>query len=96
MLGLSPYKCRMCGEARKSRDPRRVLTWRHIPCIRMSSLAQPIAKNNKRSLPSLQQVPPLPTPSACAASVKSASQPSAPEPRRSKRQCRPSARQIES
>ncbi|KAG9097618.1 hypothetical protein FRC07_010757, partial [Ceratobasidium sp. 392] len=70
--------------------------WRHIPCIRISSLAQPIAKNNKRSLPLLQQVSPLPTPSACAASVKSASQPSAPEPRRSKRQCQPSARQIES
>ncbi|KAG9118836.1 hypothetical protein FRC07_006454 [Ceratobasidium sp. 392] len=60
------------------------------------SLAQSTAKNNNRLLPSSQQLSSLPKPSARPATVKPASQPSPPPPRRSKRERRPSARQIES
>ncbi|KAG9106099.1 hypothetical protein FRC07_008961, partial [Ceratobasidium sp. 392] len=62
----------------------------------MSAQAHSTTKPTKPSLQSSEELSSLPAPSRHAPSVKSALQPSAFEPRRSKRVCRPSARQIES
>ncbi|KAG9124669.1 hypothetical protein FRC07_010700 [Ceratobasidium sp. 392] len=62
----------------------------------MPPLVQSIIKNRKSSLSSSHQPSVLPTLSGRAPSTISASQPTASEPWRSGRACRPSARQVES